>query len=152
MAGIALQFGFFVVAGVMTTLLDFAVYNLLTRPPLRWPRIRSNCVSVTAAICFSFTVNLLFVFRPEDAAVVTRATRFLLVTMFSAYVLQNLVIYLTSKLWLAPADLAVSFSRRLAATRSWSEEFVRRNAVKVCAVAVGLIWNFFWYRYFVFSE
>jgi putative flippase GtrA len=151
LTGVAQQFGFFFVAGVLTTLLDFFIYNLLTRPPVRWPRIRANCVSVTVAICFSFTVNLFFVFQPEGGHVMDRVVRFLIVTTFSAYVLQNLVIFVTSQVWLLPVRTAVWASRYFVLTRSLGDDFVKRNSVKLMAVSVGLVWNFLWYRFFVFS-
>jgi putative flippase GtrA len=150
-SGVAQQFGFFVIAGVVTTLLDFLIYNLLTRPPMRWPRIRANCVSVTVAIGFSFTVNLFFVFQPEAGNVMDRVAKFLIVTAFSAYVLQNLVIFITSQVWLLPVRTALRASRYFVLTRSAGEDFIKRNSVKLMAVSVGLVWNFLWYRLFVFT-
>ncbi len=152
MDGIAQQFSVFLVAGVFTTLVDFTVYNLLTRRPLHWPRIRANCVSVSAAICFSFTVNLLFVFQPEVYQVGSRAVKFLAVTLFSAYGLQNLVIYLTGRVWLAPVNAALWLARRNRFTRTLEEDLIKRNTVKALAVSTGLVWNFLWYRYFVFTS
>jgi hypothetical protein len=32
----------------------------------------------------------------------------------------------------------------------WSDEFVQKNAVKALAVLAGLMWNFTWYKFFVF--
>ena len=149
--GLGLQFTSFLVVGVLNTLVDFGIYNLLARPPLRWPRIAANCVSVTVAITFSFIANFFFVFRPEEAHLPERGWKFLLVTMFSAYVIQNLVIHLLSRTWPWPVELICRASRCLILTRRFEEDFVRRNTVKLFAVATGLIWNFLWYRYCVFA-
>ena len=40
---------FFVLVGVLTTIIDFAVFNLLTGRKLRWRRIPANIVSVSVA-------------------------------------------------------------------------------------------------------
>jgi putative flippase GtrA len=140
----------FSLAGCFHTLLDFLVFNLLTRQPLKFSRIKANCVSTTVAMSVSFTANLLFVFRPEHVSGWERSIKFIAVTGFSSYLLQNVMIYFLSSIWLIPVRSAKWFSRRLSISGSFSDEFVERNTVKAIAVLTGFVWNFFWYRYFVF--
>ena len=44
------QFVLFCVVGVITTVVDFGIFNLLTRPATGWRRIPANLVSVTVAM------------------------------------------------------------------------------------------------------
>ena len=50
----AKQFLLFCAVGVITTVVDFAIFNLLTRPAVGWRRIPANIVSVTVAMAWSF--------------------------------------------------------------------------------------------------
>jgi len=141
----------FLATGVVTTLIDFALYNLLTGRRFGLGRIHANCLSTTAAMSFSFTVNGLLVFCPETGATLARALRFLMVTSFSAYVLQNLVIYLVSRIWLQPVQLAQWAAAQWSVSRTLPDEWVQKNTVKVMAVLVGMSWNFLWYKFFVYA-
>lgn len=146
------QFGLFLLMGLMTTLIDFLCYNLLTRRPLAWTRISANLLSSTCAMSFSFTVNWLLVFHPHDTGWVERAIKFLLVTCTSSFGLQSLVIHTLSKLWRAPVLAVQNTARKLPWTRNLTGEFVDRNTVKAVAVAVGLLWNFCGYKWFVYAN
>ncbi len=149
-SGLAGQFGGFLVVGALTTALDFLVYNLLARPPPGWCRVPASLVSCTVAMSFSFSVNGLFVFHPAGAGWAFRAVKFLLVTATSSYLLQSLVIHVLSCRWLGP----VRWRQALAAGNSWTRglgaDAVARNTVKAAAVGVGLLWNFAWYRGWVY--
>ena len=81
-----------------------------------------------------------------------RAERFLVVTLFSAFVLQNLVLYFTTHLWKKPVLLALAFSRKLSLDKRLDTDFVSRNTCKMLAVSVGLVWNFTWYKWFVYTH
>lgn len=148
----AQQFLLFCLVGVTTTLVDFLLFNLLTRPSVGWPRIPANLVSVTAAMAWSFLANWIFVFAPEGNEWLARAGRFLVTTLFSAFVLQNLVLHLTSHVWKWPSTI----TRRLVQVWGWShrfnDDFCDRNTCKILAVSTGLIWNFFWYKFFVYAN
>jgi putative flippase GtrA len=139
----------FGLTGVLSTFLDFFLYNRLT-PKLS--RILANVCSTSVAMAFSFTVNLVLVFQPDIFRVPERAIKFVLVTAFSLYVVQNVVIYITSKLWLGPVRMACAVAQRLDTTKKWSEEFIGKNTVKVLATIFSMIWNFFWYKYFVYRD
>jgi len=146
------QLLFFLLAGCFHTLLDFLIFNILTGTPLKWPRIKANCVSTTIAMTASFTANLFFVFHPEHVYAWERSIKFIAVTGFSSYLLQNVVIYCLSSIWLVPVRSAKWFSRRLPISCSFSDEFIEKNTVKAVAVLIGFFWNFFWYKYFVFAR
>ncbi|MDO8597468.1 MAG: GtrA family protein, partial [Sulfuricaulis sp.] len=125
-------------------------YNLLTRAPLRWRRVPASSVSSTVAMSFSFTVNGALVFHPESGASVSQGIRFLAVTCFSSYALQSAVIHVLSHLWRAPVVLGRTVAYRVRVIQGLGDDCIERNLVKAAAVAVGLLWNFLGYRYFVF--
>ena len=132
-------------------MVDFGVFNLLTRPAVGWKRIPANLVSVTAAMAWSFLANWLIVFNPDGHDWIARAGRFLLITAFSAFVLQNLILYLTTYVWKGPVNFANLLVRNLRLKRQLNEDMVSRNTCKALAVSAGLVWNFCWYKFFVYA-
>lgn len=142
----------FVGVGVITTAVDFALFNLLTGRPFRWHRISANVVSVAVAMAWSFLANWFLVFQPDGDAWLARAGRFLLTTAFSAFVLQNVVLHLTTSRWRWPSSIALAFARRLWPGHKWNEDMISRNTCKVLAVGAGLVWNFLWYKFFVYAS
>ena len=147
----AQQFLLFCIVGVSTTVIDFAIYNFLTRPAVGWQRIPANTVSVATAMTWSFLANWFIVFHPDGHDWLGRAGRFLVTTAFSAFVLQNAVLYLTTYVWKGPVNLALFASRKLRLNRRVNDDIVSRNTCKALAVAAGLIWNFCWYKFFVYT-
>ena len=151
----AYQFIIFCLVGVATTVIDFAVFNLLTRPGIGWRRIPANMVSVTLAMVWSFLANWFLVFQPAGVDWVGRVGRFQVTTAFSAFVLQNAVLYFTTNVWTSPALAAIAVVRRLGiggGGKRFDDDFVARNTCKVLAVVTGLIWNFVWYKFFVYAD
>lgn len=141
----------FCLVGVMTTAIDFLVFNLLTRPSMGWRRIPANLVSVSCAMIWSFLANWQIVFQSQGHDWLLRAGRFLLTTGFSAFVLQNLVLYLTTYVWLAPARGMQVLGRRLGRSTPAQADLISRNTCKSMAVGAGLVWNFLWYKFFVYA-
>jgi len=141
----------FFFVGVATTVIDFAIFNLLTRPSVGWRRIPANLVSVSAAMIWSFLANWFIVFLPEGNFWLARAGRFLVITAFSAFVLQNVVLYLTTAVWKGPVNAVLFVGRKLPFKRSLNEDLISRNTCKALAVMAGLTWNFCWYKFFVYA-
>ena len=149
--GVIWQASCFALVGLANTALDFAIYNALTSQWAGWARIPANMVSTTVAMTFSFVVNLLWVFNPEHCLVPRRAGRFLLVTACALYGVQNLVIWLLSNVWPGPANEIAQLGARLLAIPG-GEELIARNVAKLAATAASLIWNYFWYRFYVYKN
>ena len=108
-----LQFG---CVGVGATIIDVGIYNLLTRPAVGWRRIPASSLSVAAGMVFNFFANWLMGFRPSGNHWLKMAGRYLVITSDPAFVLQNLVIYPTTRHWLWPASGDQSRSDRSPAT------------------------------------
>lgn len=145
------QVSLFCLVGVANTLVDFVIFNLLSRAPERFSRIKANIVSTTVAMTFSFTANLVFVFTPHHDLLVTRTTRFLLVTLTSLYILQNVVIYLASSVVTTPLRAMHAVAIRFRCLRKMKRETIERNIAKLLATAASLVWNFLWYKFYVYA-
>jgi putative flippase GtrA len=145
------QFLLFCAVGVITTVIDFGVFNLLTRPAAGWRRIPANVVSVATAMTWSFLANWFIVFLPEGYDWWQRASRFLVITVFSAFVLQNVILYVTTYRWKWPANLALFAVRKARLNHRLNDDMIARNTCKALAVSAGLIWNFCWYKFFVYA-
>ena len=139
------QIALFGLVGVANTALDFVIYNLLTR---KIPRIPANICSTSVAMAFSFTANF-FVFQPHTFDAPGQATKFIIVTAVSLYVIQNVVIYLTTNVWMQPVRWANSATHKIQLASGWSEAFVSKNTVKLLATGCSLVWNFLRYRFYV---
>ncbi len=123
----------FCVVGVTTTVVDFAMFNLLTRSAVAWRRIPANTVSVATAMLWSFWANWLVVFQPAGHKWLGRAGRFLVTTTFSAFVLQNVILFLTTYVWKRPANLAPASVRKLCPSCRLADDAVTRN----CGIFAG---------------
>jgi putative flippase GtrA len=141
----------FVVAGTVVTVVDFLIYNLFLRYVWRRGRVLASIVSVTLAMACSFTLNRFWVFSELQVSGWPVA-EFLAVTLVSAYGIQSGVIYLLSRRWRAPAGLVDPLSEILRGNQTNVADFIERNAVKLAAVGTGLVWNFSWYRWYVFAS
>jgi putative flippase GtrA len=147
----AKQFLLFCVVGVITTAVDFGVFNLLTRPAVGWRRIPANIVSVAVAMAWAFLANWFIVFHPDGQDWLGRAGRFLVTTAFSAFVLQNVILYFTTYIWKWPVNAGLFLVRQLRLSHRLNDDLVSRNTCKALAVSAGLIWNFCWYKFFVYA-
>jgi putative flippase GtrA len=114
------------------------------------PRIPSNICSTSIAMAFSFSANF-FVFQPTVLNTYDQATKFILVTATSLYIIQNLAIYITTNIWNSPSKTAYTLIKKINPTKNWSESFISKNTVKLIATGCSLIWNFLWYRFYVYQ-
>ena len=144
------QFGWFFLVGVVCTLVDFLYYNVLSPQPGIWPKLRANCISTTIGMAVSYTLNGMLVFSAPGGLSIDQVPKFLVVTCFSCYVLQNLIILSFTRASIIRAcvmRLLMSFG---GGCKSLSEDMLSKNAAKAFGVLCGLLWNFFWYKYYVY--
>ena len=145
------QFLLFCVVGVITTAVDFGIFNWLTRPAAGWRRIPANIISVSVAMAWAFLANWFIVFHPDGQDWLGRAGRFLMTTAFSAFVLQNVILYVTTYVWKGPVNVALFIVRKLRLNHRLNDDLLSRNTCKALAVLAGLVWNFCWYKFFVYA-
>src|SRR4051812_36939797 len=75
------RLGKFGIIGIINTLLDFVIYNLLSSHA-GLTLVQSNMVSTTAAMVFSFIANKKMVFKKANGVVLREVLLFLAVTAF----------------------------------------------------------------------
>jgi putative flippase GtrA len=126
-----LRFG---VVGIANTALDFAILFLLVGMGL--DRISANFVSTSIAFVFSFFVNKSFTFNSTGGNVKKQFALFIIITVFSLWVIQPIVIITMS--WLL-AGLGLDSSVEL---------FI----AKLVATIASLIWNYIFYSRLVFKK
>jgi putative flippase GtrA len=135
--------------GVLSTLIDFTLFNILIY--LGIYRIIANVFSTTIAMAFSFTTNKSWVFRSKQGNVLRQALMFLGVTAFGLYVIQNIVIFFLTEVWLAPLNLAYNIVAFIGLQEVFSKTLVANNGAKATATLFSLTWNYLLYKRLVFK-
>ncbi|WP_434449982.1 GtrA family protein [Lentzea sp. E54] len=128
-AGEATWFRFGLV-GVLNTITDLAGYTLLALAGV--PSFAANLASTSAGMALSFTLNRSFTFRARPGSVRTQAVLFVLLTSFGLWVLQPVVIGLTTGAFdgLGPVPAVAG--------------------PKLAGLSAGVLWNYTAYTWVVF--
>ncbi len=148
----AARVGRFGIVGVLNTLIDFGILNLLTRV-FALSDLAANIPATTIAMLFSFFANRNFVFKAHTHdSQFEQAARFFLVTAFGLYVIQSGIIYFFEHVWLWPVGVGVHLAQVLGVTRLVDDKFIVTNGVKAVATLASLTWNYLTYKRFVFKE
>jgi len=125
----------FALVGGFNTLLDILLFGLFANA-LGLPTVASNIISTTICTCVSFLLNSKFVWKSTRATRET-APKFFIITLFTAWVVQSVVLSLVGnffpKIWILQNDSIFNYF------------------AKICASATGMIINFFGYR-LIFRE
>lgn len=143
--------GKFGIVGILNTVLDFAIFNVLHFQFGLGTPIPSNIISTTCAMLFSFTVNKRMVFEQRRGSVAKQAILFFAVTAFGLYVLQTGVILFLKEIWNWPLELAVQVVNLLRLNSILSYDFVTENGAKAAGTLVSMTWNYIMYKKFVFK-
>lgn len=148
----AFQFATFSLVGLANTLLDFCVFNFLTRKRLGMPRIPANLISTSVGMSFSFAVNYALVFLPSaEVGVSERIFRFLAVNVISLYIIQAGVLWLTSYAWPHPVHWLARTASVPLLDLNLPTEFITRNISKAFATLASLTFNYLFYKVWVFE-
>jgi putative flippase GtrA len=144
--------GKFGIVGVINTVLDFLIMNILRFGlGLGYP-IPSNVISTTCAMIFSFLVNKKLVFEQNNGSIVRQAATFFIVTAIGLYIIQNGVIIFLKDYWTWPLDLANTIVALLGLSGIFEPEFVRTNGAKAVGTVFSMTWNYLTYKRFVFKR
>ena len=119
----------FVLVGGFNTLLDFAIFGVLANV-VGIDKVVANIISTAICITISFILNYKFVWKSEKSIAAT-AVGFLVVSLFSAWVVQSLVI--------------------TGVTALLGETGFTKLVAKACGSVAGMITNYFGYK-FVFKK
>jgi putative flippase GtrA len=134
--------------GVLNTLLDFIIYNLLSSK-VGLSLIQSNIISTTVAMMFSFYANKQHVFKKHDGHVGRQAAAFLIVTAFGLYILQTGAIHFLTSVWLWPMRLTLGAAHSIGIQEH--DQFIVKNGAKGIATIISLSWNYIMYKKVVFK-
>ncbi|GGR34456.1 MULTISPECIES: GtrA family protein [Agromyces] len=128
----------FVAVGIANTLVDLVSYTVLRS----WhvDVLLANFIATSLGMCLSFVLNRSFTFRSTGGSrseVARQITGFVIVTGFGLWVIQPLVIF--GSTWLFEA-----FGLRIVPPLDLLP--------KLCAICVGLVWNYVLYAKLVFRR
>ncbi len=140
--------GKFGIVGVLNTLLDFTIYNVLSSS-VGLTLVQSNIISTSCAMVFSFLANKHIVFQANKGSAAKQAVIFFGVTAFGLYILQTGTIKLLTDVWLAPVALGLTMAHALGLVGH--DQFLAKNGAKAIATIVSLTWNYIMYKKVVFS-
>lgn len=139
----------FIVVGGVNTLLDLTILNILVLI-VGLPTLIGNLISASICISLSYFLYHRLVFRSPQSYSVKLFVHFFLVTGVGILVFQTLIIALVTHL-LGNKDIGVNHLVSLAGVKPLKESFINLNIAKLCAVVVGLIWNFSLYHFVIFK-
>lgn len=140
--------------GVVNTLLDFLILNILrvsshTTDTQTRKLIVLNIVSASCVAVFSFFMNKKFVFQKQDTHH-TKVWLFVAITLSGIFLLQSAVISITLPLIGPFASWLQSLFSHMPMLAGISTNFYSTNTTKVVATALTMIWNYTLYKKFVF--
>ena len=138
----------FGMVGAFNTLLDFAIYNVLSGE-FGFTLIKANIVSTTAAMIFSFFANKHVVFKKTDGSTWQQAGMFWLVTAFGLYVLQTGAIWFLTSVWTYPMLVGLDIAHITGI--HGHDAFLIKNGAKAIATVLSLGWNYIMYKKVVFK-
>lgn len=141
----------FATVGVVNTLVDFAVLNILVFGA-GLNKLPANMISVSVAITVSYLLNHAVVFRQvgQGNNHKHKIMLFIVITLVGAFIIQNVVIYLFVHAITFPAAIVQSITDAIGF--NFSEEFVLLNTAKLAATACTMAWNYLLYRKYVFTK
>ena len=143
--------GKFGAVGIINTVIDFSLFNLLSKFVFMGSGgvIPSNIVSTTTSMIFSFFANRGVVFKAERGSMLKQAVIFFAVTAVGLYIIQTGIIYILVHVWTTPLDLAVRIIRHLGIY--WlNDQFYINNGAKAFATVASMTWNYLMYKKVVF--
>lgn len=145
---IAGEAGRFGMVGVLNTLLDIVLVNVLTQFA-GLDLVLAGIISGTAAMINSFVFNQRFTFKVKKVGPV-QTFSFFAITMFGLYVIRPLILQFFTKQWLSPGELVYSVTSAL--NLPFSRSFDVNNFALGMAILAVLVYNFVMYRKFVFVQ
>lgn len=141
------QVGRFGLVGVLNTIIDVAVFNILAVLFYLRPDV-AGVISGSVAMINSLVFNQRFTFRVKHVGK-ERIVYFFVITIFGLYVIRPLVINFFTKLWLGPAGLTYQATSLL--HLPFTREFDTRNLALAAAIVIVLFYNYIMYKKFVFN-
>lgn len=151
METLGLQISKFAFVGVINTLIDLVIFNLLRRfTKLR--AVSASYISSTVAMINSYVLNKYWTFSSNGGSgQFSEATKFFFSTIIGMYVIHNGLVWLLTEKFTWPVKFAYAIIKKLPVLNKLSEKFVHDNVAKMVGIAGSLVWNFLLYKFWVFK-
>lgn len=153
------QAGKFAIVGVINTLVDVLVLNILVFFGLtaafmifNQKFLVANVISVAVAIINSFILNKFWTFRANGENIYVQIIKFLVITIVGMFVFHQLVFNFLYYNLPSISEFIISIVHFLKLNSIFSDSFVALNFAKAVAICVSLIWNFIGYKFVVFKS
>lgn len=152
MNSIGSQLSKFGVVGLINTLLDLLIFNLLRKFTKLRP-VWSSYISSTVAMINSYLLNKYWTFQSTQAGVsaASEAVKFFGSTIIGVYVIHNGLVWILSEKFTFFSKIAYAITKRLPILNKLSQKFVYDNVAKVMGISGSLVWNFVLYKFWVFK-
>lgn len=132
----------FVAVGIVNTLIDFTLFNILIKIiGLSVPV--SNIMSTSVAMIASYLLNKRAFFNNHETISMRQVVLFFTVTLLGIWLIQTLIVVHVYEWLKQVVDTHVDSS-----LLSW----FLLNVAKASGVVVGAIWNYLWYSRVVFNK
>jgi putative flippase GtrA len=139
----------FIVVGGINTLLDLTILNILVLL-VGLPAVIGNLISASICISLSYFLYHRLVFRSPESYSVKQFVHFFLVTGVGILIFQTLIIAFVTHV-LGNKDVGVNHLLGFIKIKPLKDSFINLNIAKLCAVIVGLVWNFSLYHFVIFK-
>jgi len=144
----AAQVGRFGIVGILNTLVDIVLYNILFAV-FAVPSATAGIISGTLAMINSFIFNQRFTFRTQKVDT-KHIVYFFFITGFGIYVIRPVILSFLTKTWLWPSQIVYDVTSAL--RLPLSAEFDRNNFALAVAIVLVLGYNYIMYKKFVFVK
>ncbi len=141
------QLARFASVGVLNTLVDLIFFNIFRRFKNIKPVVASY-ISSTIAMVQSYLLNSSWTFQGNGSA--SEIIKFFGTTIVSIYVVHNGIVWIFTTKILAPGIFFAKIAKKLPLVNRFSESFIKDNSAKIFAVFTSLVWNFLFYKFWVF--
>ena len=160
------QVGRFGLVGILNTLVDFIVLNILASTIL--PKslvlgtitvfgisytinglIVAGIISGTIAMINSFIFNMFYTFKARNVDAL-HAAYFFILTFIGVYVFRPILLKFFTDVWPWPINIAYKITSLL--HLPFSETFVERNIALAATIMLVLVYNYLAYKYIVFKN
>ena len=143
------QVGRFGLVGILNTVVDFIVFNvivwLVAGMPLEWAGI----ISGTAAMINSFVFNKNFTFKTKKLNTF-KLVMFFIITAIGLYAIRPIIINFFTKVWLWPSQVVYDVTRYL--KLPFTQDFDKANMALVISILVVLVYNYLFYKYYICKD
>lgn len=154
-----IQVGKFAIVGILNTLIDVSILNLLvyfsfvaTLIVFGQKFLIANIISVAIAMINSFILNKQWTFKAEEGNIYKQIFQFLAITIVGMFVIHQIIFNALYYGLPQISNLIISIVHFLKLSGYFSDSFIALNFAKIIAIIGSLIWNFIGYKFIVFKK